>query len=99
MPADVLEAPPPRRAGGPRRARADKPRRRLRTIGSYTLLTAGAIVVLFPIYVTIVNSLLAAGPAGAPAAAALPDQPAVARLQRGLERRARCRSTWRPRPS
>ncbi len=35
-----------------------RPRRRLRTIGSYALLTAGAIVVLFPIYVTIVNSLL-----------------------------------------
>ncbi len=36
-----------------------KTRRRLRTIGSYTVLTAAAIVVLFPIYVTIVNSLLA----------------------------------------
>jgi sn-glycerol 3-phosphate transport system permease protein len=57
MPADVLdsfgtpamaeEAPAPR-----------KPRRGLRTIGSYTLLTAGAVIVLFPIYVTIVNSLL-----------------------------------------
>jgi sn-glycerol 3-phosphate transport system permease protein len=35
-----------------------RPRRRLRTIGTYTLLTAGAIVILFPIYVTIVNSLL-----------------------------------------
>ena len=35
-----------------------RPRRRLRTIGAYTALTAGAIVVLFPIYVTIVNSLL-----------------------------------------
>ncbi len=34
------------------------PRRGLRTIGSYTLLTAGAVIVLFPIYVTIVNSLL-----------------------------------------
>jgi sn-glycerol 3-phosphate transport system permease protein len=34
------------------------PRRRLRTIGSYTILTAAAVVVLFPIYVTIVNSLL-----------------------------------------
>jgi sn-glycerol 3-phosphate transport system permease protein len=32
--------------------------RRLRTIGAYTALTAGAIIVLFPIYVTIVNSLL-----------------------------------------
>ena len=35
-----------------------KPRHGLRTIGSYTLLTAGAVIVLFPIYVTIVNSLL-----------------------------------------
>ncbi len=35
-----------------------RPRRRLRTIGSYTLLTALAVVVLFPIYITIVNSLL-----------------------------------------
>jgi len=33
--------------------------RRLRTIGSYTALTAAAIVVIFPIYITIVNSLLA----------------------------------------
>jgi sn-glycerol 3-phosphate transport system permease protein len=32
--------------------------RRWRTIGAYTALTAGAIVVLFPVYVTIVNSLL-----------------------------------------
>ena len=30
----------------------------MRTIGSYTLLTVFAILVLFPIYVTIVNSLL-----------------------------------------
>jgi sn-glycerol 3-phosphate transport system permease protein len=57
MPADVLDAPTAAvvtdEAPAPR-----KPRRGLRTIGSYTLLTAGAIVVLFPIYVTIVNSLL-----------------------------------------
>ena len=33
-------------------------RRGLRTIGSYVLLTVGAIIILFPIYVTIVNSLL-----------------------------------------
>ncbi|HEY1829209.1 MAG TPA: carbohydrate ABC transporter permease [Acidimicrobiales bacterium] len=32
--------------------------RRLRTIGSYSLLTAGAVVVLAPVYITIVNSLL-----------------------------------------
>ena len=37
---------------------AQRPSRRWRTIGSYALLTAGAIVVLFPIYVTVVNSLL-----------------------------------------
>ena len=57
MPADVLDSP-----AAPTAAEAApaprKPRRRLRTIGSYTLLTAGAVIVLFPIYVTIVNSLL-----------------------------------------
>jgi sn-glycerol 3-phosphate transport system permease protein len=36
-----------------------KPHRRLRTVGAYVALTAGAVVVLFPIYITIVNSLLA----------------------------------------
>ena len=57
MPADLLDSPAaPATAGGARAPR--KPRRRLRTIGSYTLLTAGAVIVLFPIYVTIVNSLL-----------------------------------------
>jgi sn-glycerol 3-phosphate transport system permease protein len=35
-----------------------RPRRRLRTLGSYAMLTAFAIIILFPIYVTIVNSLL-----------------------------------------
>ena len=57
MPADVLDTAEAfaatTAAAAPR-----KPRRRLRTIGSYTLLTAGAVIVLFPIYVTIVNSLL-----------------------------------------
>ena len=57
MPADVLDAPTTpevtHEAPAPR-----KRRRRLRTIGSYTLLTAGAVIVIFPIYVTIVNSLL-----------------------------------------
>lgn len=47
----TADAEPPRR---PRR-----PRRRLRTLGSYAVLTAFAIIILFPIYVTIVNSLLA----------------------------------------
>jgi sn-glycerol 3-phosphate transport system permease protein len=57
MPADLLDSPEApavtEKAQGPHKAR-----RRLRTIGSYTLLTAGAVIVLFPIYVTIVNSLL-----------------------------------------
>ncbi len=61
MPADVLEAvaPDPSPAAATTEVpRARKPRRKLRTIGSYTLLTAGAVVILFPVYVTIVNSLL-----------------------------------------
>ncbi len=53
MPADVLE-PVATAKVAPRQ----RPRRRLRTVGSYTLLTAGAVVILFPVYVTIVNSLL-----------------------------------------
>jgi sn-glycerol 3-phosphate transport system permease protein len=61
MPADVLDAP----GEAPAAAKDDsavhrRPHRRLRTIGSYTLLTVGAVIVLFPIYVTIVNSLLPA---------------------------------------
>jgi sn-glycerol 3-phosphate transport system permease protein len=41
-------------------AEPTKPRRsrRLRTIGSYTLLTFGAVIVILPIYFTVVNSLL-----------------------------------------
>jgi sn-glycerol 3-phosphate transport system permease protein len=35
-----------------------KPRRGLRTVGSYILLSVGAIIILFPVYITIVNSLL-----------------------------------------
>src|SRR5580698_7475215 len=57
MPADLLDSPEAPAATEKARA-ARKPRRRLRTIGSYTLLTAGAVIVLFPIYVTIVHSLL-----------------------------------------
>jgi sn-glycerol 3-phosphate transport system permease protein len=62
MPADVLETSgpdavaPPAPEASPHR----KPRRGLRTVGSYVLLTVGAIIILFPIYVTIVNSLLPA---------------------------------------
>jgi sn-glycerol 3-phosphate transport system permease protein len=60
MAADVLvAAPAPADAPAPAPAPAHrKPRRRLRTIGSYTVLTVAAIVVVFPVYITIVNSLL-----------------------------------------
>ena len=59
MPADALGADVAAPAPAPEPAPvAHRPRRRLRTIGSYTLLTAAAIVILFPVYVTIVNSLL-----------------------------------------
>jgi sn-glycerol 3-phosphate transport system permease protein len=47
-PADAASSPPP-----PKRVS-----KRWRTIGSYSLLTVGAVLVLFPIYVTVVNSLL-----------------------------------------
>jgi sn-glycerol 3-phosphate transport system permease protein len=39
-------------------SRPRRPRKRLRTLGSYALLTVFALIVLFPIYVTVVNSLL-----------------------------------------
>ena len=58
MPADVRGPAVPAAEPAPHVGAPHKPRRRLRTIGSYTLLTAGAVVILFPIYVTIVNSLL-----------------------------------------
>ena len=57
MPADVMEAPVPQ-AAPPAAVPHGKPRRGLRTVGSYILLTAGAIIILFPVYITIVNSLL-----------------------------------------
>jgi sn-glycerol 3-phosphate transport system permease protein len=37
---------------------ADRRRRRWRTFGRYLLLTALAVIVVFPIYITVVNSLL-----------------------------------------
>jgi sn-glycerol 3-phosphate transport system permease protein len=49
MPADTLT---------PRAARADRRRRRWRLIGRYALMTVLAVIVLFPIYITVVNSLL-----------------------------------------
>jgi sn-glycerol 3-phosphate transport system permease protein len=60
MPADLLEGPDALETPEAEAPQRHKPRRTWRTIGSYTLLTAGAIIVLFPIYVTIVNSLLPA---------------------------------------
>src|ERR1700729_140005 len=60
MPADVLQTSESDASTATCRDSAPhrKPRRGLRTVGSYVLLTVGAIIILFPIYVTIVNSLL-----------------------------------------
>src|ERR1700722_16899183 len=55
MPAEGLEVGAP---AAPAHVGPRKPRRKLRTIGSYTRLRGGATSILFPIYVTIVNSLL-----------------------------------------
>jgi len=63
MPTELLESPVPDPVPAPAAPVTPtmrKPRRRLRTVGSYTLLTVGAIIILFPVYVTIVNSLLPA---------------------------------------
>jgi len=57
-PPDATSPPEPP-GPEPEPERPHRPRRRLRTLGSYALLTAFAIIILFPIYVTIVNSLLA----------------------------------------
>ncbi len=60
MPADVTDASVS--AATPEAAVdspvSRRPRRRLRTVGAYTALTACAIIVLFPIYITVVNSLI-----------------------------------------
>ena len=63
MPTELLESPVPDPVPAPAAPVTPtmrKPRRRLRTVGSYTLLTVAAIIILFPVYVTIVNSLLPA---------------------------------------
>lgn len=62
MPADsatdTAETAPVEAAETVRADSVRRPHRRLRTFGAYTALTAGAIIILFPIYVTVVNSLL-----------------------------------------
>jgi sn-glycerol 3-phosphate transport system permease protein len=58
MPADVLETTATAPEESPEEVPRHKPRHRLRTVGSYILLTAGAVIILFPVYVTVVNSLL-----------------------------------------
>jgi sn-glycerol 3-phosphate transport system permease protein len=50
----LLEVPPPLTAPQPRRRR----RRRLRTVTTYAVLTIGAVLILFPLYMAIVNSLI-----------------------------------------
>jgi sn-glycerol 3-phosphate transport system permease protein len=60
MPADAHPPPVPDAKTEDARALAARARRRRRwgVAGSYLILTVGAVVVLFPLYVTIVNSLL-----------------------------------------
>jgi sn-glycerol 3-phosphate transport system permease protein len=55
LPGSPPPVPPEPMAAAPRPRRR---RRRWRTLGSYALLTVFALIVLFPIYVTVVNSLL-----------------------------------------
>ena len=61
-------------------ARALHRRRLWGKVGRYALLTVLAVIVLFPIYITIVNSLLRRGRHHPAAAQALPDRPAVGQL-------------------
>ncbi len=55
--------------------RAERRRRRWRTAGRYLLMTVLAVVVLFPIYITVVNSLLRPDQIAARPPALFPDDP------------------------
>jgi len=60
MPVEQRVAPTQPLAAQPARGSGHARRRRIgRLVLRYTLLTVGAIIVLFPIYMTVVNSLLA----------------------------------------
>ncbi len=58
MPGDPTV--PGGRASDPSRARSRR-RQRLRLAGSYTVLSVAAVVILLPLYITVVNSLLEEG--------------------------------------
>jgi sn-glycerol 3-phosphate transport system permease protein len=58
MTAGTATLPPAVTGPAETTARRTGPARRLRLVGRYLLLTLLAIVVLFPIYITVVNSLL-----------------------------------------
>jgi sn-glycerol 3-phosphate transport system permease protein len=62
MPADALvEAPPAANVAAPMSALRARRRRRVRKTASYVGLTVVAVVLLFPLYITVVNSLLPTG--------------------------------------
>jgi sn-glycerol 3-phosphate transport system permease protein len=56
MPVDTLRQPGP--AAAPPRMNPARRRRRWRLFGSYLILTVAAIVILFPVYISVVDSLL-----------------------------------------
>ena len=59
MPTDTTVAPAePAAEPSPGPANPARRRRRTRLIGSYIILTVAAIVILFPIYISVVDSLL-----------------------------------------
>jgi len=59
MAVDVATQVPVARVVPPRQVRARRRSRRSRLVLRYLLLTIGAFIILFPIYMTVVNSLLA----------------------------------------
>ena len=71
---------------GPRRHRPSTRRIAVTTL-RYLLLTVLAVIVLFPLYMTVVNSLLKPSQIAARPPTFFPTNPAVEQLQRGVERR------------
>ena len=61
MAVDAAAAPPAANVSPPMSALSARRRRRLRTTASYVGLSLVAVVLLFPIYITAVNSLLPTG--------------------------------------
>lgn len=74
----VLTEPRPDSAGEPRQRRHQT----LRTVGRYVLLSVLAAIVLFPIYITVVNSLLPAPQIAAQPPKFFPSQPVWSTYQK-----------------